>query len=113
MALLLMGSLLTTGYPDEIRHSFLARSRGPDKFCGIIVDMIGHRHSQHKILQGKDFLFGQDGLRLFRRATRYLAHDVNFLFFRRVIDLNLEHEPVELRFRKGISAFLLEGILGR
>ena len=41
------------------------------------------------------------------------ARDLDLLVFRRVVELDQEHEPVELRFGQRIRAFLLDRVLRR
>ena len=53
-----------------------------------------------------------EDLREFRAlGARTHRHDLLLVFQRGVIDLDVEHEAVELRFRQRIGSFLLDGVL--
>ena len=52
----------------------------------------------------------------FERSVRLVARKTQDRLLgvaRRIVDPHVEQEPVELRFGKGIGAFLLDRILGR
>ena len=75
--------------------------------------MIGHRHALDDLLQLGDLGVRE---RFFNRRcgrARRLADEVEFFLFRRVIDQDFKHEPVELRLGERIGPFLLDGILRR
>ena len=42
-----------------------------------------------------------------------LLNDGDFVFFGQIIHDDVEHEAVELRFRKRVCAFHFDGVLGR
>ena len=45
-------------------------------------------------------------------ASGGFAGDAEFVLFRWVIDIDEEHEAVELGFREWVGAFLFDGVLG-
>ena len=61
--------------------------------------MLGYRHAAHDVLNLQDVFARQDFFQLDRlRLGRHLD-DLHFLFHRRVVDLDEEHEAVQLRLR--------------
>ena len=64
-------------------------------------------------MQGEYFLLGQYGLRFRRGTAGDLSHDADFFLFGGILDVNLEHETIELSFRQGVGTFLFEGVLSR
>ena len=58
-------------------------------------------------------LGADDGVELHRRFAGHPVHDLQLLGARRIADLHLQHEPVDLRLRQGIRALLLDGIFRR
>ncbi len=48
-----------------------------------------------------------------RLSASGLHHDRQFVFGRQVVDQDIEHEPVELRFRQWIGAFHFDWVLSR
>ena len=64
------------------------------------------------MLEGENVFGADDGVDFFVLFNGCLADDFFFLFGAGVVDEDVEHEAVELRFRKGVGAFLFEGVLG-
>ena len=56
---------------------------------------------------------GQRHVQVGRVRARDLLDDRQFLVGRRVIDDDVEHEPVELGLGQRVRAFLLDGVLRR
>ncbi len=77
-----------------------------------IRDFLSHRQATDKMLRGEEGLGGEERCNLgFFNARRGDKH----AFFRigmRVCQLDAQHEAIELRFRKGISTFHIQRVLG-
>ena len=73
--------------------------------------VIGHGHPADDRLQLQDLRTGERG----RDGRLALGggplDDLELFVFAGVVDVGIEHETVQLRFRQRISAFLLDGIL--
>ena len=66
-----------------------------------------------QILQSDNLVPPQDGRQLRLGSTGHGTHDVDLLGFARIIDMDLEHEAIQLRFGQRIGSFLLERVLRR
>ena len=75
--------------------------------------MLGNRHASHQILKRQDLLAVDDLVQVCQLASCRRASDLDLFVPIRIADLDQEHEPVQLRFRQGIRAFLLDRVLGR
>ena len=77
----------------------------------VAYDVGGDRDPPDQLLHPDDPLrvdhFFEDGLMRRRRGR----HDLHLLIEGRVVDVHVEHEPVELGLRQWVRAFLLYGIL--
>ena len=65
------------------------------------------------MLHRQHILGGEHGTDVGRGVARRLRDDRFFLILRRIIDPQLEHEPIELGLGERIGAFLLDRILRR
>ncbi len=98
---------------DEIRGALFGGTRSAHQCGDILHEVIGNRDACHKILQRKDLFLAQRGHDLFRFATRYGVNNVHLFIETWVFDVDLEHKPVQLRFRQCVGPLLLQGVLGR
>ena len=73
--------------------------------------MLAHRHLLDQFLHGENLLRRQDLRDLEGVGAGGSFDDGQLLLARRVIHLNLEHEPVKLGFGQWIGAFLLDRVL--
>ena len=73
--------------------------------------MIGHRHLADKFLATNDFLAGDHRLDLRSKGAGCARDNLALLTLARVIHQHLEHEPVALRLRQRIGAFLFHRVL--
>ena len=74
---------------------------------------LGHRHLPHETLE-RDQVVAADRpleLRILQRGRG--PDDAELLVVRRVVDDDVEHEAIELRFRQRIGAFQLDRVLRR
>ena len=62
-------------------------------------------HGQH-VVERRHRFNRRDGIR-----ARYPSHDLMLLVVRRVFDQQLEHEPVDLRFRERVGTLLFNWVL--
>ena len=69
------------------------------------------RHAQHQLLQLEDALRRQHLAQRRAVAGRHLVDDLDLLVRRRIADVDLEHEAIELRLGQRVGALLLDGIL--
>ena len=83
------------------------------KLPGILKHVIADRHFSHDALQVNNLLGVEHGIWLFWRLAGSHLHDLNLLTRIRIIHLDVEHEPVELRLRQWIRALLLNRVLRR
>ena len=72
-----------------------------------------HRHLAHQPLERDQVLAGDRPLELRVLNRRRRADDVDLLVVRRVLDDDVEHEAIELRFGQRIGAFELDRVLRR
>ena len=73
--------------------------------------MARDRHAAHQILRVQNLRSIENRLRLRQARPRRRLDDLQLLFERRIADLDIEHESIELSFRQRIGAFLLDRIL--
>src|SRR5437016_8443323 len=98
---------------NEIRRIRTSGSAGAGELNGVTDDFVRHRHFADETLEF-DKLRSADGfleLNLTKRSR--LAHNLNLLIFREIINDDVEHEPVELGFRQWICTLELDGVLRR
>ena len=74
--------------------------------------MIRHRHAADQLLQLHDFGGGEEGLDRRGKVAGGAFQNFDFLVAAGIAHLDHEHEAVQLRFGEGVSALLLDGILG-
>src|SRR6266850_341359 len=73
--------------------------------CGLISEAEGSEGLEN-IVAAEQSLDGRRG-----RGSRS-HHDRNLVILWQVVHHHIEHESVQLRFRQGIGAFHLDGVLG-
>ena len=105
-----------SGSPGEVFASepgsiLFLRPRGADQVSRVNVNVLGHGYPAHDFLEGEDLLAGQCGFESRLVAAGGLFEDAKFLGSRRVVDHDVEHEAVQLRFGERVRSFLLDGIL--
>src|SRR6185437_6947925 len=79
----------------------------------VIHDAVVHVQLGDSVPSVEYLLRLRDGVDVDRLAARHAAHDLLLFIARRIADAQLEHEPVDLRFRKRVRAFLLDRVLRR
>ena len=98
---------------DEVRRAHIAGARRAHEADGVFHHMIAHRQIAHGALQVDDRARIEDlRERVFLRGGRDLRDDL-LLGLRGIIDIDAEHEAVELRLGKRVGAFLFERVLRR
>ena len=96
---------------DEARRGAVTGATALHQIDGVMRDVFGDRYARHQILQFEDAV-GVHHHFQFRFVTGGGGQgDFHFLIPCRVIDINDEHEPVQLRFGKRVGAFVLDRIL--
>jgi hypothetical protein len=70
-------------------------------------------HATHQILELHDPLRRQHARQIGAVIAGLLADDLLLLALARIVDVDLEHEAIELRLGQRIRAFLLHRVLGR
>ena len=98
---------------DLLRRRRRLRPARPHQAQRVAHHRLGHRHAPHQALEGDQVGAVDRALELRVEDRRRGADDFVFLVFRRVLDHDVEHEPVELRFRQRIGAFELDRVLRR
>ena len=98
---------------DEVghRHAGFARSRQAGQLAGVADDVTGRLDLQHEVLHRQDFLGRDDRLDLHLAAAGGRLDDAELVGLGRVVDLDVEHEPVLLRLGQRVRSFLLDGVL--
>ena len=66
----------------------------------------------HELAKVHDLIDIQHGVDLDRFADRHTLQDLFLLFFAGITDDKLQHESVNLGFRKRVSPLLFDGVLG-
>ena len=94
----------TPGSPARVART---RSRA---YC---VDVLGHRHPPHDLLQVDDRLPVQQPGEVRPVLAGRLLHDLDLVLRRGVLHVGHEHEAVELRLGQRVGAFLLDRVLRR
>src|SRR6266496_2170980 len=79
----------------------------------IIHDPLVHVEIGDAAARGEDRLWSRDVPNRNRVAARHPAENLLLLLTRRISDMQLEHEPIDLRFGERICSFLLDRILRR
>ncbi len=85
------------------------RARGATAY---LHHVIRGRHAAHQLLELEDPLRRQHAHELGPVIARLLADDLLLLGLARVVDVDLEHEAIELRLGQRIGALLLDRVLG-
>ena len=75
--------------------------------------MLGHGDPADELLEGDDFFSVEQVIQQLAGAAGGGAGDFLLLGGGRIADLDEEHEPVELRFRQRVGAFLFDRVLRR
>ncbi len=94
-----------------LRGALGAGTRLCDEVHGVLDDMIGYGQLAHHLLIPDDFLGSEYGLGFGQRIGGGGAHDIDLLLKRGIVEPQVQHEAVELRFGERIRAFLLNRVL--
>jgi hypothetical protein len=89
------------------------RPRRADDVERVPQHRLGHRHLAHQLLELDQILAADRPFELRILNRRRRPHDVDLLVVRRVLDDDVEHEAIELRFRQRIGALELDRVLRR
>ena len=96
---------------DKLGRARVGRASGSHQPRSKFHNVIGDRHPADHFLQLENLRTRQNLLQLhLPLAGRHLGNGL-LILFGRIIDIDAEHEPVELRLGQGIGAFLFERIL--
>ena len=96
---------------DELGSIRFIRPRSPGQVTGVDKDMIGDRYLANQVLQFQDLLTSQRRFEFRLGLSGGLLEDREFFVGRRIIDDNMEHEPVQLGLRQRVGSFLLDRVL--
>ena len=98
-------------FPDKFRGRFVIGACGPHQSRYVFHHIFADRHRSDQLLQVHYRAAREDFAHLhFLVAAPHRQNP--FLFVRRrVADLDVEHEPVQLRFGQRIGSFLLDRVL--
>ncbi|SLM49057.1 protein of unknown function [Nitrospira japonica] len=107
----------------ELLAQFIRMSCGVDEVHDVSGDGVGHMDAGDLAPGGQNRVGGNPSVFLFLTVRTWLdprgffaphqLQDAHFALRVGIIDQHLHQEPVELRLRQGIGAFLLDGILRR
>ncbi len=75
------------------------------------VDVVGHRHPPDQVLVADDVGRRQQVVERGQRPAGRGPGDLDFLGLGGIIQLDQEHEPVELRLGQRVGPFLLDRVL--
>ena len=100
-------------YPlrNELRHARLLRTGGSNQIRGISENVIGNDDLANDFLEPKNLRTIQNRRHLHFLVGGRRLHDLNLFSSTRIIDVDAEHEPVELGLGERIGSFLFERIL--
>ena len=88
-------------------------ARGGDQIHNIFFDQIVHIDRAHRSLRFHQFLDRDHLLHILNRMVFRLAVEhIDFVIFHGIAQANAHHKAINLRFRQGKGAFVLDGILG-
>ena len=105
-----------TGAPGDERlqprrSSRVRRPRLPHQPGRVRINVIGHGHPPHELLLPDNILAVQELGQLRQLVTRRRSRDPDFFLLGGIIQLDQEHEAVQLGFRQRIRSFLFDRIL--
>ena len=87
---------------------------GEDERDDVIADRVGHVDRVDGLARLEDLLLRDDGFDVeLRRGRRHRVEDLAFLLARRVADVELQHEAVDLGFGQRVGALLVDRVLRR
>src|SRR2546422_1682376 len=95
---------------NELRRAGRFRPRAGHDIHGVGDDMVGHRDAPDQILIEQNLLRPQDVIEFRSIHAGRGLDDLELLLFGRVLQPQIEHESIELRFWKGVGAFLLDRV---
>ena len=98
---------------DEVLGVRVLRPAGAHDVERVPHHRLGHRHLAHQPLERDQIVAGDRPLELRILNRRRRPHDVELLVVRRVLDDDVEHEAIELRFGQRIRALELDRVLRR
>ena len=91
--------------------SVVLRAARPHDVERVAHDRLGHRHLAHQPLERNQILAGDRAFELRILDRRRRPDHAELLVVRRVVDDDVEHEAIELRFRQRVRAFELDRVL--
>ena len=96
----------------KVGHVALVATGVADQFQGVADHVVRYRCFADNPLQGDD-LFGREGWHEFRvDVDRCAANNLKLLLLVRIVDIDIEHEPIKLRLGQRIGPFLFDRVLG-
>src|SRR6266850_903640 len=96
---------------NELRCAGRFRPRTGHNIHGVGDDMVGNRDAPDQVLKEQNLLRPEDVIELRSIHTGRGLDDLELLLFRRILQPQIEHESIELRFGKRVGAFLLDRVL--
>ena len=96
----------------KVRCSRCRRSAGVDQAHGITGDNVRRRHLLHQTLKRSDLIRRHYSFEVVILRRGGLLDHRDFIFFRQVANLHIEHEAIELRFRQRVRTLHLDRVLG-
>src|SRR5581483_2239719 len=99
--------------PDELRRGAVFRTRALRERDGVADDERRGGDAPHELLIAQDRRAVHHLVRLGTADRGRLHDDLNLVVERRILNLDLEHEAVELRLGQRVRAFLLDRVLRR
>ena len=88
-----------------------SRPRGRDEPGGVADDAVGDRHAADELLQPQHFVRSEHAVGLGGELAGRPLDDLHLFIDRRVLHLQVEHEPVELGLRQRIGPFHFDRVL--
>ena len=100
-------------FPHQVRRLFTVRPAGPDQTKSVTGDVIRDWKLPDKLSNFTDTFRIHHRLDIDLLVIRRLLDNRQFLLAVRVIDLDMEHETIELGLGKRVGPFLFDRVLGR
>ena len=98
-------------FVDEVGSAGAVGAGAGGEFHGVAGDVFGDGDLLHDLLEGLKLLAGKEAMHGLFFATRGEGDDGDFFVLAEVIDDDVQHEAVELRFGQRVGAFHLDGVL--
>jgi len=98
---------------DEVGRGLVVGPRGADETRRVLHDVLAHSDARDELLHIEENLRVEELARLGGLASGRRGEDALLFLKRRIVDLDVEHEAVELRFRERIRSLLVDRVLRR